>query len=93
MSGEMERHPDCVDHTDGYPWDCACWRKAPAPKVGDRVRVHPGPARGLPYDAVVEAITTDKAKIRPLTVALSKPTWARSTRARAVRLTQLQVLP
>lgn len=89
----MDSHPDCFDHTDGYPWDCACWRKAPIPKVGSRVRVHPGQGQGLSYEAIVEEIGGDNAKVRPVGVALTKPAWAGSVRARRVGLIRLEILP
>lgn len=57
--------------------------------VGDRVIVHPGPAAGLEYHAIVERLTATRATVRPVDVALSKPAWCNSRRARSVRLSML----
>lgn len=58
--------------------------------VGDRVTVHPGPARGLSYEATVERINGDRATVRPVGFAQSQPAWAGSVRARSVRLSMLE---
>ncbi|NMN07522.1 MULTISPECIES: hypothetical protein [unclassified Novosphingobium] len=59
-------------------------------KLGDIVWVHPQPGRGCAYRARIEQIgeglSERKVRIRPIEVALSRPAWASTARARWVKI-------
>ena len=58
--------------------------------IGDTVWVAAQAGRGCDYKAKIEAMTEVKARVRPLTVALSSPAWCNSVRARWVSLGMLR---
>jgi hypothetical protein len=61
-------------------------------QVTNIVWVEPSPGHGIEYKAEIEEILDGKARVRPLTVALSSPAWANSVRPRWVKLSKLRLV-